>query len=131
MVYHRVHLWDGARDISEDGYFIPVSGRVPENRSALLRYPMVGTSCLAFREALWKLLPVPETLRFRAGMFSIGDVMANNDKQDGEAPQTVELGNSTLENWRTRRGFVFFSTQNSGAHRLLNPAWIKKFPCTS
>lgn len=70
MVYHRVHLWDGARDISEDGYFVPVSGRVPENTNALLRYPMVGTSCLAFRrEALWKLLPVPESLRFQADAY--------------------------------------------------------------
>jgi len=43
MVYHRVHLWDGARDISEDVYFAPVSGRVTESRRALLRYPMVGT----------------------------------------------------------------------------------------
>ncbi len=70
MVYHRVHLWDGTCDISEDTYFIPVSGRVPENRRALLQYPMVGTSCLAFRrEALQKLLPVPETLRFQADAY--------------------------------------------------------------
>jgi glycosyltransferase involved in cell wall biosynthesis len=70
MVYHRVHLWDGGRDISEDTYFVPVSGRVTESRRALLRYPMVGTSCLAFRrEALWKLLPVPESLRFQADAY--------------------------------------------------------------
>ena len=70
MVYHRVHLWDGARDISEDVYFAPVSGRVTESRRALLRYPMVGTSCLAFRrEALQKLLPVPESLRFQADAY--------------------------------------------------------------
>jgi len=70
MVYHRVHLWDGANDISEDTYFTAVSGRVPENSSALLRYPMVGTSCLAFRrEALRKLLPVPESLRFQADAY--------------------------------------------------------------
>ena len=70
MVYHRVHLWDGARDISEDTYFTAVSGRVTENKSALLRYPMVGTSCLAFRrEALQKLLPVPESLRFQADAY--------------------------------------------------------------
>jgi glycosyltransferase involved in cell wall biosynthesis len=70
MVYHRVHLWNGMNDISEDTYFIPVSGRVPENKRALLQYPMVGTSCLAFRrEALQKLLPVPETLRFQADAY--------------------------------------------------------------
>jgi glycosyltransferase involved in cell wall biosynthesis len=70
MVYHRVHLWDGARDISEDTYFTAVSGRVTENKSALLRYPMVGTSCLAFRrEALRKLVPVPESLRFQADAY--------------------------------------------------------------
>ncbi|HKV64530.1 MAG TPA: glycosyltransferase family 2 protein [Candidatus Acidoferrum sp.] len=49
MVYNRVHLWDGAHDISEDAYFTSVSGRVTENRRVLLQYPMVGTSCLAFR----------------------------------------------------------------------------------
>ncbi len=70
MVYHRVHLWDGTKDVSEDTYFIPVSGRVTEDRSALLRYPMAGTSCLAFRrEALQKLLPVPEALRFQADAY--------------------------------------------------------------
>jgi glycosyltransferase involved in cell wall biosynthesis len=70
MVYHRVHLWSGASDISEDTYFIPVSGRVTESRRALLQYPMVGTSCLAFRrEALEKLLPVPESLRFQADAY--------------------------------------------------------------
>src|SRR4029077_2306519 len=51
-------------------YFAPVSGRVTESRRALLRYPMVGTSCLAFRrEALQKLLPVPESLRFQADAY--------------------------------------------------------------
>lgn len=70
MVYHRVHLWDGVNDISEDTYFIPVSGRVTENRRALLQYPMVGTSCLAFRrEHIQKLLPVPESLRFKADAY--------------------------------------------------------------
>jgi len=70
MVYHRVHLWNGVDDISEDTYFIPVSGRVPENRRALLQYPMAGTSCLAFRrEALQQLLPVPESLRFQADAY--------------------------------------------------------------
>jgi glycosyltransferase involved in cell wall biosynthesis len=70
MVYHRVHLWNGTNDISEDTYFIPVSGHVAENRHALLQYPMVGTSCLAFRrEALQKLLPVPESLRFQADAY--------------------------------------------------------------
>src|SRR6202158_5199392 len=69
MVYHRVHLWSGD-EISEDTYFIPISGHVAENRLALLKYPMVGTSCLAFRrEALQKLLPVPEALRFQADAY--------------------------------------------------------------
>jgi glycosyltransferase involved in cell wall biosynthesis len=70
MVYHRVHLWNGTDDVSEDNYFIPISGSVPEDRRALLQYPMVGTSCLVFRrEALQKLLPVPETLRFQADAY--------------------------------------------------------------
>jgi hypothetical protein len=43
---------------------------VTENRRSLLQYPMVGTSCLAFRrEALEKLLPVPEALRFQADAY--------------------------------------------------------------
>ncbi len=70
MVYHRVHLWDGTEEISGDTYFIPVSGRVPEDRRTLLQYPMMATSCLAFRrEALQKLLPVPESLRFQADAY--------------------------------------------------------------
>jgi glycosyltransferase involved in cell wall biosynthesis len=70
MVYHRVHLWNGTSDVSEDNYFIPISGRVTEDRRALLRYPMAGTSCLAFRRSvLQKLLPVPETLRFQADAY--------------------------------------------------------------
>jgi glycosyltransferase involved in cell wall biosynthesis len=70
MVYHRVHLWNGEAGISEDTYFIPVSGHVLENRRALLQYPMAGTSCLAFRrEALQKLLPVPESLQFQADAY--------------------------------------------------------------
>src|SRR5260370_2484321 len=70
MGYHRVHLWSSTGDISEDPYFISVSGRVPEDRRALLQYPMAGTSCLAFRrEALQKLLPVPESLRFQADAY--------------------------------------------------------------
>ena len=70
MVYHRLYLWDGRAHLSEDTYFIPVSGHVTESRRALLRYPMMGTSCLAFRrEALQKLLPVPESLRFQADAY--------------------------------------------------------------
>jgi len=70
MVYHRVHLWNGVSDISEDTYFISISGRVTEDRRAMLQYPMVGTSCLAFRhEALQELLPVPESLRFQADAY--------------------------------------------------------------
>jgi glycosyltransferase involved in cell wall biosynthesis len=70
MVYHRTHLWKGAEETSEDTYFIPVSGIVPESRHALLQYPMVGTSCLAFRRnALKELLPVPEVLRSQADAY--------------------------------------------------------------
>lgn len=70
MVYHRVHLWNGTHDVSEDTYFISISGRVTDDRRALLQYPMVGTSCLAFRrEALQQLLPVPEALRFQADAY--------------------------------------------------------------
>src|SRR5215831_2770486 len=70
MVYHRLYWWDGANETQADRYFIPISGRVPENRSALLQYAMASTSCLAFRRAaLMKLLPVPETLCSQADVF--------------------------------------------------------------
>jgi glycosyltransferase involved in cell wall biosynthesis len=70
MVYHRMQLWSGSGETSEDSYFVPISGRVPENRRALLQYAMVGTSCLAFRrEALEELLPVPEVLRTQADAY--------------------------------------------------------------
>src|SRR5437016_5071357 len=35
MVYHRLYLWDGRAHLSEDTYFIPVSGHVTESRRAL------------------------------------------------------------------------------------------------
>jgi hypothetical protein len=70
MAYHRLYWWDGANQTEADRYFIPVSGRVSESRSALLQYPMASTSCLAFRRALLnRLLPVPETLRSQADAF--------------------------------------------------------------
>ena len=70
MVYHRVYWWDGSEGTSMDRYFIPISGRVPENRRALLQYAMAGTSCLAFRcGALKELLPVPEVLRSQADAY--------------------------------------------------------------
>jgi hypothetical protein len=53
-----------------DTYFVSVSGRVTEDRRALLQYPMMATSCLAFRrETLQKILPVPEPLRFQADAY--------------------------------------------------------------
>lgn len=70
MAYHRLYWWDDANETAADPYFIPVSGRVPENRSALLQYPIASTSCLAFRRTeLMRLLPVPETLRSQADAF--------------------------------------------------------------
>jgi len=70
MVYHRVHWWDGLEGISEDRHFVPISGRVPEDRRALLQYAMAGTSCLAFRRGTLKeLLPVPEVLRSQADAY--------------------------------------------------------------
>jgi glycosyltransferase involved in cell wall biosynthesis len=70
MVYNRTYLWRGGEEISEDTYFIEVSGNVPESRRALLQYPMIGTSCLSFRRnALKKLLPVPEALRSQADAY--------------------------------------------------------------
>lgn len=70
MAYHRLYWWDGANESEADSNFVPISGRVPESRSALLRYPMASTSCVAFRRAaLDKLLPVPVALRSQADAF--------------------------------------------------------------
>ncbi|HKW64035.1 MAG TPA: glycosyltransferase, partial [Candidatus Acidoferrum sp.] len=70
MAYHRLYWWDGENTTEPDGSFIPISGRVPESRTALLQYPIASTSCLAFRRtAVEKLLPVPETLRSQADAF--------------------------------------------------------------
>src|SRR5208282_309560 len=70
MVYHRTYLWRDGEKVEDDSYFSEVSGNLPENRVSLLRYPMVGTSCLAFRrDALNKLLPVPEALRSQADAY--------------------------------------------------------------
>lgn len=70
MVYHRLKFWSGNGSCSDDTYFIPISGRVPESRKALLQYPMMATSCLAFRRAvLEKLMPIPEGLRSQADAY--------------------------------------------------------------
>jgi glycosyltransferase involved in cell wall biosynthesis len=70
MVYHRLHWWNGSDEVNDDRYFVDVSGRVPDSRRSLLKYPMASTSCLAFRRAaLERLLPVPETLRSQADAY--------------------------------------------------------------
>lgn len=70
MIYHRIYLWSGANETAEDSYFIPISGRVAESRKRLLQYPMVGTSCLAFRrETLKELMPIPESLLSQADAY--------------------------------------------------------------
>jgi len=70
MVYHRTHWWRVGEQVTNDRYFVEVSGSIPENRVSLLRYPMIATSCLAFRRsALNLLLPVPESLRSQADAY--------------------------------------------------------------
>jgi glycosyltransferase involved in cell wall biosynthesis len=70
MVYHRTYMWRGGEEVQADSHFCEVSGRIPESRVSLLSYPMVATSCLAFRRsALNKLLPVPEVLRSQADAY--------------------------------------------------------------
>jgi glycosyltransferase involved in cell wall biosynthesis len=70
LVYHRTHWWDGESKLENDPYFVEVSGRVPSSRKALLLYPMIGTSCLAFRrEIVKRLLPIPEELRSQADAY--------------------------------------------------------------
>jgi len=50
MVYHRVHLWNGSAIFPRTRISIPISGRVTENRRALLQYPMVAL--LAWRSGV-------------------------------------------------------------------------------
>jgi glycosyltransferase involved in cell wall biosynthesis len=70
MVYHRTLMWSGREELQVDSHFAEVSGRVTENRSSLLRYPMVATSCLTFRRSVLSgLLPVPEALRTQADAY--------------------------------------------------------------
>jgi len=70
MVYHRAYMWRGGQEVQVDSYFSEVSGRIPESQVSLLSYPMVATSCLAFRRTtLNKLLPVPEALRSQADAY--------------------------------------------------------------
>ncbi len=70
MVYHRVYWWEETNKTLPDKYFVPVSGRVPENRSDLLKYPMSGASSLTFRRGtLQELTPIPEALRTQADAY--------------------------------------------------------------
>jgi glycosyltransferase involved in cell wall biosynthesis len=70
MVYHRSHMWRGGQEVQLDSHFSEVSGRIPKSQVSLLSYPMVATSCLAFRRStLNELLPVPETLRSQADAY--------------------------------------------------------------
>jgi glycosyltransferase involved in cell wall biosynthesis len=70
MVYHRSHMWRGGQEVQVDSHFSEVSGHIPENRVSLLSYPMVATSCLAFRRStLNRLLPIPEALRSQADAY--------------------------------------------------------------
>ena len=70
MVYHRTYLWKGNDETSPDTNFARVDGYVPGSRATLLQYPMISTSCLAFRQkALRALLPVPESLRSQADAY--------------------------------------------------------------
>jgi hypothetical protein len=128
-----MYWWDGANETTADRYFIPVSGRLPESRSALLRYPMASTSCLAFRRApLEKLLPVPETLRSQADAFLTALIIfvapvaavseylgkyrlhaTNLFQADGKQVSTARIENriamraallSQIENWLRKNG---------------------------
>ncbi len=70
MVYHRSYMWRGGKEAQEDSHFCEVSGRVLESQVSLLSYPMVATSCLAFRRStLNKLLPIPEALWSQADAY--------------------------------------------------------------
>lgn len=70
MAYHKVHVWNGRDTTSPDPNFVEISGKVTETKSSLLKYPMSGTSCLAFRRDIVKqLMPIPPELRSQADAF--------------------------------------------------------------
>jgi glycosyltransferase involved in cell wall biosynthesis len=70
LVYHRALMWQADGRTSPDTDFVFMNGRIPETRGTLLRYPMIRTSCLAFRrESLRRLLPVPAALRSQADAY--------------------------------------------------------------
>lgn len=70
LMYHRALVWKGLDETSPDTIFVPVTGYIPDNFDALLRYPIISTSCLAFRqEALKSLLPIPTALRSQADAY--------------------------------------------------------------
>ena len=70
MAYHKAYVWDGSDKTSPDPNFIEISGQVTESKSDLLKYPMSGTSCLAFRRDIVKqLMPIPAGLRSQADAF--------------------------------------------------------------
>ncbi len=73
MVYHPYQNWDMVRGRSEDEPgFYPISGRVPESVSDLLRYGNFGTCGMALRrEAVAQILPIPEALRIYADTYLV------------------------------------------------------------
>lgn len=67
MVYHaRQDLTESTGALSEPEFFAE-SGFLGADEARLLRYELYPTSCLAFRrEAVRRLLPIPESLRIQA-----------------------------------------------------------------
>jgi len=73
MVYHPYTVWDPERNISaDDRSFRAIHGFIPECVTHVLQYGSFGTCGMALRrEAVAKVLPVPEELRIYADTFLV------------------------------------------------------------
>lgn len=77
LVYHKYVFWDSKENRTWDpDYFAEVSGDVPSDRRKLLRYVAAPTSSLVFRrEALERLMPVPEECSFMWDSYAVSGVI--------------------------------------------------------
>lgn len=77
MVYHKYCFWDDRENRAWDPeYFNEVSGDMLSDRRKLLRYIAAPTSSLVFRrEALERLMPIPEECSFMWDAYAVSTVI--------------------------------------------------------
>ena len=72
LVYHPYQIWDPVKGICFNTEFHPVSGFIPDRLTDLLTYGDFGTCGMALRkQALQKILPVPESLVVYADLYVV------------------------------------------------------------